>query len=76
MMDANAMLALYLGAKGLAGVKAPTMPEPELDRLQHARRRISAVRVAELAPANSPAHGLSLCKPSALPGAEAGDLAA
>ncbi len=74
MMDANAMLALYLGAKGLAGEKASTMPE--LDRLQHARRRISTVRAAELAPANGPAHGLTLCKPSALPGAEAGDLAA
>ncbi len=76
MMDAIAMLALYLGAKGLAGRKAPTIPEPEFVRLQLSRRRTPSVRAAELAPANSPAHGLPLSKPSALPGAEAGDLAA
>ena len=76
MMDAIVMLTLYLGAKGLAAKTAVAVPEPEFVRFQRSRRSPSAIRAAAFAPANTPAHGLRLSKPSALPGAEAGDLAA
>ncbi len=76
MMDAIAMLALYLGAKGLTERKGATVPEPEFVRFQLSRRRVASVRAAGLAPANTPAYGPGITKPSTLPGVEAGDLAA
>ncbi len=76
MMDAIAMLTLYLGAKALTERKAATVPEPEFVRFQLSRRRAASVRAAGLAPANTPAFGPTMSKPSTLPGVEAGDLAA
>lgn len=122
MMDAMAMMTIFLGAKALAaGEKVAAVPEPKFERFHFPKHDVAAVRAEAMAPANTSrgartleelgvpsglarelelalgvagftkgdrvtgftfrtpdgaTHALKTSKPSALPGAEPGELAA